>query len=112
MYEERQWGCYSVLENLDGMLTKHLTIKKGKAISYQFHHHRDEMWTFVKGSGVLVLDGVAREVSIGDFALIKAGTFHTVYAREELHIIEVQTGDPLIEEDIERFSFDWEEYLK
>ena len=27
---------------------------------------------------------------------------------DELHIIEVQIGDELIEEDIERFDFEWD----
>lgn len=56
MYEERRWGEYKVLDNVvyqDGMsaLTKSLTIKAGKSISYQSHAIRDEIWTIVDGTG-------------------------------------------------------------
>ena len=54
MYEERRWGTYRVLDDsyyADGRhaLTKSITLKEGKNISYQLHHHRSETWTFVDG---------------------------------------------------------------
>ena len=33
-----------------------------------------------------------------------------IKAIDELHIIEVQIGDELIEEDIERFEWDWNDW--
>lgn len=113
MYEERRWGSYKVISNLtfpDGAraLTKLLCISAGKNISYQIHHHRDELWTFVDGEGELVIDNVQRTVHRGDVALIKAGQLHAVRATSDLKIIEVQSGTQLIEEDIERFEWNWE----
>lgn len=63
MYEERRWGTYRVLDCVtypDGLqsLTKSITLKAGKNISYQIHHHRAEVWTIVDGEGIFVLDGV------------------------------------------------------
>ena len=63
MYEERRWGTYRVLDDTiypDGhhALTKSITLKPGKNISYQIHHHRAETWTFTQGEGIFVLDGV------------------------------------------------------
>lgn len=112
MYEERRWGSYKVISNLtfpDGAraLTKLLCISAGKNISYQIHHHRDELWTFVDGEGELVIDDVQRTVTRGDVALIKAGQRHAVKGTTDLKIIEVQTGSLLVEEDIERFEWDW-----
>ena len=112
MYEERRWGSYKVISNLtfeDGSkaLTKLLCISAGKNISYQLHHHREELWTFVDGEGELVIDNDQRTVKRGDTVLIKAGQLHAVKATTDLKIIEVQTGQKLIEEDIERFDWEW-----
>ena len=47
-------------------------------------------------------------VSRGEIAFIKPGTKHAIKADTELHIIEVQVGDELTEEDIERLEWDWD----
>ena len=112
MYEERRWGVYRVLDDTfyaDGShsLTKSITLRPGKNISYQIHHHRAEVWTFVEGEGLFVLDGERREVSAGESVIIPVGHFHAIRAITELTFIEVQTGNPLVEEDIERFDYDW-----
>ena len=113
MYEERRWGTYRVIDDTvypDGRhsLTKSITLKAGKSISYQIHHHRSESWTFVSGEGLFVLDGVTRRVKPGDTAEIPVEHFHTLKAITDLTFIEVQQGDPLVEDDIERFEWKWE----
>ena len=112
IYEERRWGTYRVLDDIeyeDGTrsLTKSITLKAGKNISYQIHHHRGEIWTFVDGEGTFVLDGKRKKVKRGDVVNIPLGHFHAIKAITDLTFIEVQIGNPLIEEDIERFDFDW-----
>lgn len=112
MYEERRWGTYRVLDDTtysDGShsLTKSVTLKPGKNISYQIHHHRAETWTFVQGEGIFVLDGVEQYVKAGDTVHIPVEHFHAIKALTELTFIEVQCGNPLIEEDIERFEWVW-----
>jgi mannose-1-phosphate guanylyltransferase len=112
MYEERRWGEYKVIDTIecaDGhkALTKQLVIKAGKNISYQVHNHRDEVWTFVDGEGLLVLDGKVQTITRGDVINIKKGTKHAVKAITDLIFIEVQSGDDLIEEDILRFGWIW-----
>lgn len=114
MYEERRWGTYRVLDDTiysDGnhALTKSITLKEGKNISYQIHHHRAETWTFVQGEGIFVLDGVERRVKAGDTVHIPVEHYHAIKALTELTFIEVQCGNPLIEEDIERFEYNWKE---
>ena len=113
MYEKRIWGEYQILDyhiQPDGLnyLTKHLVIKPGKHISYQLHHHRTEMWVIVDGTGVLITDGVSKKVSRGDFTCIAPETKHAIVAYNELHIIEVQVGDELTEEDIERLNWNFD----
>lgn len=112
MFEERRWGEYKVIDTAefpDGYksLTKQLKIKSGKCISYQAHRHRDEVWTFIDGEGELVLDGVRSVVGRGDTVTIRKGVRHAVKAISDLTFIEVQSGDLLVEDDIERFDYNW-----
>lgn len=114
MYEERRWGTYQVVEYStyeDGSqsLTKKIVLKAGKNISYQIHQCRTEVWTFVDGEGLLKVDGVITKVTRGDVAVIKKGQKHAVKAITDLTLIEVQYGNPLIEEDIERLEIEWSE---
>ena len=112
MYEERRWGTYCVLDNAkyeDGTrsLTKSIHLNAGKHISYQLHRHRSETWTCVDGEGIFVLDGERRLVKRGDVMNIPLGHPHAIKAITDLTFIEVQIGNPLVEEDIERFEFKW-----
>lgn len=50
-----------------------------------------------------------KQIGRGDVAVIKPGMKHAIKGITELHIIEVQIGDELTEEDIERLDWDWEE---
>ena len=113
MYEERRWGTYRVIDSTefpDGYcaLTKQLTLNPGCSISYQCHTYRDEVWTFIDGEGLIVLDGEKRTVKRGDVINIPKGQHHALKAVTSLSFIEVQCGSNLIEEDIERFPYDWE----
>ena len=114
MYEERRWGSYRVIDDMtyaDGRhsLTKSLTINAGKNISYQVHRHRSEAWTIVEGEGIFVLDGVERKVGPGETVVIPVNHYHALKALTTLTFIEVQTGNPLVEEDIERSEWKWSE---
>ena len=109
LYEKRQWGEYHVLYERtfpDGIsaLTKELVIEAGKGISYQRHFHRNEYWTIIDGEGEIIIDGEKRTVKRGDTAVIKKFQLHTLMAITRLTIIEVQIGDFLSEEDIERIE--------
>ena len=108
LFEEKRWGEYKVLEenSFDNYkaLTKHLILKKGKSISLQLHHFRDEVWTIVNGEGEFSLDDETFNVKCGDVLNIKKEHKHKITAITDLHIIETQIGDQLIEEDIERLD--------
>jgi len=112
MYERRRWGEYKVIDYVefpDGncALTKQLTLTPGKSISYQRHNFRAEIWTFINGEGEIVLDGERKPIKAGDVIIISRGRKHALRAITPLAFIEVQQGNPLIEEDIERFDFSW-----
>lgn len=109
MYEKRQWGEYKVLDckthdDGDNSLVKEIIISPGKHISYQYHLHRTEMWTFTEGEGELTIDGVTRKVTRGDSVVIPPMVKHMVKGITELHFIEIQIGDELVEEDIVRID--------
>lgn len=113
MFETREWGEYRVLDYQvydDGSqcLTKELIIQAGKNISYQRHKHRKENWTIIKGNGFLLINEKISRVIAGDSISIGLGDKYSVKALEELHIIEVQIGNELTEEDIERFDWNWD----
>jgi mannose-1-phosphate guanylyltransferase len=117
MYEERRWGRYRVLDYLkypDGkeVLTKRICIAPGHNLSYQYHQLRDEVWTVVSGHGEMVMDGKYFPVKSGDVILISKDSRHSLRAETEIDIIEVQTGTELIEEDIVRLVFDWNEIMQ
>lgn len=113
MYERRQWGEYRVLDAgvyPDGTksLTKELVVNAGEQISYQKHTKRSEIWTVAFGRGEVVIDDQVRFVKAGDTIEIEPECMHAVRAIDNLHIVEVQLGSSLTEDDIERFGRYWD----
>lgn len=113
MFEERRWGIYQVIDHVAfddkyETLTKRLTLNPGKSISYQRHKYRDETWTFIDGEGIIILNGESKKVKRGDTIQIDKGIKHALLAKTPLTFIEVQAGSNLVEEDIERFDWNWE----
>ena len=113
MYEARNWGDYRVLDHAAyssgaRSLTKSLRISAGSQISYQRHQLREEIWTVVDGVGEVVVEGAVRQVGQGDAISIPRGSLHGIRALTDLHIVEVQLGSLLTEDDIERLGFYWD----
>lgn len=114
MYEERRWGTYRVLDHRavstgEEVLVKDLRIYANQGLSYQEHAHRKEVWTVVAGRGLFAGESDIREIKPGDVLLIASGQWHGVTALTELQIIEIQSGDRLVEEDIVRRFMTWGE---
>lgn len=110
MYEERRWGEYKIMEYSslpDGeqCLVKKIHMLSGKQNSYQSHNNRDEIWTFINGSGILEVDGHSRTVRRGDVAYIMRGQKHTISAITDLQFIEVQIGNEISDADVEMFPY-------
>ncbi|MEK3795813.1 sugar phosphate nucleotidyltransferase [Paenibacillus sp. FSL R7-0204] len=114
MYEERRWGHYKVIDYVkyeegNEVLTKRIFINEGKNISYQLHHKRSEIWTFVSGEASIVINEKMHTVKAGDVVRIPEGTKHAILALTDVEFIEVQTGSELVEEDNIRITLDWED---
>lgn len=115
MCEEHSWGEYrvinsSVFPNGAKALTKEMIVRDGMQLGYQRHARRSEVWIIVSGTGEVVLDGLVQKVQAGSVVLISPHTMHAGRAfGNDLHIIEVQQGDNLSEEDVERFGNYWDQ---
>ena len=109
MFEERRWGEYTVVAKDEYSLVKQLFLTEGKEISYQSHKYRDEYWVITSGDGEFILDGKKQSVTVGDMLSIKREQKHKIRALTDLHITEVQIGEVLSEDDIEKFPNDKEE---
>ncbi|MDQ6595005.1 sugar phosphate nucleotidyltransferase [Bacillus salipaludis] len=114
MYEERRWGWYRVLDHTKydeqtEVLTKRINISTGKNLSYQYHNYRREIWTILKGEGILFLSGEFKMLKPGDIVEIPVGTKHAIKAVTDLELIEVQIGSQLVEEDNNRILLKWED---
>ena len=112
MYEEMIWGDYRVTDYVEytdktRSLTKHMFIQSGRYIGYQAHYKRDEIWTIVDGAGEVIVDGHSRNVRRGDVVYLTAGQRHALRALSDVHLIEVQIGRTLEEDDIEQFEWTW-----
>lgn len=112
MYERKLWGEYKVINHEVGpdgeeSLTRELILDPGAQLPYQRHGYRREIWTIISGRGTVVLNGLKRDVAPGTIAEIGIGIKHSLKAATPVHLIEVQIGSPLIEEDVERFDNYW-----
>lgn len=112
MFEERRWGSYRVLDFIhkaDGTesLVKKVTVWEGRSNGCHSHQLRSETWTVVEGEGLALIDGVVSHIGTGSTVTVPAGCKHAVKAVSNLVFVEVQTGNPVSMDDIERFDYNW-----
>jgi mannose-1-phosphate guanylyltransferase / mannose-6-phosphate isomerase len=102
----RPWGTYQVLNDEPGVKVKRIVVHPGASISLQLHRHRAEHWTIVAGTGEIEIDDKKIAAKRDTTVFIPIGAKHRVRntGEDDIVFIEVQTGDQLIESDIERFE--------
>jgi mannose-6-phosphate isomerase-like protein (cupin superfamily) len=104
----RPWGWFETLASGPGYLVKRLRIEADRRLSLQRHRHRSEHWVVVAGEGVIESDGERLNATAGLSLFLPCGSVHRAAAgATALEIIEVQRGDELREDDIERFADDY-----
>lgn len=106
MFAEKSWGSFQVLDVERSSLTIKVTLLPGHRLHYHSHEHRDETWTVVSGEGVAVLDDAEILLRPGTMLRLPAGCRHTVIARTEMTLIEVQIGDNITVIDKQKFSLE------
>lgn len=95
MYAEKSWGIYNVIDVQEDFMTIKVLLNAGHQMKYHSHCNRDEVWTIVSGTGVVVLDGKKRDVGVGDVIRIPRGIKHTIIAETAIRLIEVQMGQDI-----------------
>ena len=102
----RPWGFYTVIAQGNGFLTKIIHVNQGQKLSVQSHNYRSEHWVVLSGTAKVILEGKDIILSPGHSVDIPLKAIHSLQNpyKEDLEIIEVQKGDPLIEEDIIRYE--------
>jgi mannose-1-phosphate guanylyltransferase/mannose-6-phosphate isomerase len=106
---ERPWGSYTVLEKGNGYKIKRVVLKPGAKLSLQLHRRRSEHWVVVSGVAKVTRESETYLVQNNESTFIPINTKHRLEnsGEELLQIIEVQNGDYVEEDDIERFSDDY-----
>ena len=104
MFAEKSWGSFRVIDVEKESLTIKVTLNPKHSMNYHSHKNRDEAWVVIQGSGKAILDGVEREIQVGDVLTMHAGCRHTVMATTELKLIEVQLGKDISVQDKEKHS--------
>ncbi|EFL88353.1 mannose-1-phosphate guanylyltransferase/mannose-6-phosphate isomerase [Ahrensia sp. R2A130] len=103
---QRPWGRYVILAERKDHVIKRITVNPGRSLSLQRHKHRSEHWLVQSGVATIELDGVMKTLAIGQSIDIPKGAVHALSNESDkpLVIIEVQMGEHLSEDDIERLE--------
>ena len=102
----RPWGDYNDIDEDDRFRVKRIIVKPGGILSLQRHKHRSEHWVVVKGVAIVTRGEEVSELHENQSTYIPKGVVHRLENKgeEPLHLIEVQVGDYVGEDDIERLE--------
>jgi mannose-1-phosphate guanylyltransferase / mannose-6-phosphate isomerase len=102
----RPWGSYDSIDAGDRFQVKRLKVKPGAVLSLQAHHHRAEHWVVVSGTAKITRGEEVFLLEENESTYIPIGVKHRIEnpGKIPLHIIEVQSGSYLGEDDIVRFE--------
>jgi mannose-1-phosphate guanylyltransferase/mannose-1-phosphate guanylyltransferase/mannose-6-phosphate isomerase len=105
----RPWGWYEGVDAGARFQVKRIMVKPGRRLSLQLHHHRAEHWIVVSGTARVTRDGEEILVTENQSTFIPLGTVHRLEnpGKIPLHLIEVQSGSYLGEDDIVRLQDDF-----
>ena len=102
----RPWGSFTILEDAPDCKVKRLVVKPGQVLSLQRHKRRAEHWTVVRGTAKVRLGDQEFLLEANQSTFVPVETLHRLEnpGEEDIHLIEVQTGDYFGEDDIERLE--------
>lgn len=106
MFAEKSWGSFRVLDVEDASMTIKVTLNPGHSMNYHSHKNRNEVWVVILGTGRTIVDGMEQKVHAGDVITMQAGCRHTVFADDELQLIEVQLGREISVHDKQKYSLE------
>lgn len=102
----RPWGSYDSIDSEDGFQVKRLIVNPGAVLSLQKHARRAEHWVVVKGTARITRNDEVFDLGVNESTYIPIGAVHRIAnpGDDPVHIIEVQCGDYLGEDDIVRLE--------
>ncbi|MFK7928345.1 MAG: sugar phosphate nucleotidyltransferase [Myxococcota bacterium] len=104
--ELRPWGSFEAIGEGPRWKAKRIVVQPGHALSLQRHNHRAEHWVVVRGTAQIQRGDERFALEVDASTYIPQGVVHRLenIGDDELVLIEVQTGDHLHEDDIERID--------
>ncbi len=106
---ERPWGAWVVLRAYAGAILKEIRVNPGCRLSLQSHRLRNENWTVMQGTATVEIDGVVQILPEGACVTVPRGSRHRLgnSSQDTLIVVEIQSGELLSEDDIERYEDDY-----
>jgi mannose-1-phosphate guanylyltransferase len=103
---QRPWGTYTVLEEGSGFKIKRIEINSGASISLQRHQRRSEHWVVIRGFANVCVGGDEKVINTNESIFVPVGQVHRLMNPGDIacEIIEIQCGECVDEDDIERFD--------
>ena len=104
--EQRPWGSFKVLHEGPGFKVKEIVVAPGGRLSLQSHEHRAEHWIVVAGTAKVTVNEDILVLQPNQSVHIPLGAKHRMENPTEvpMHLIEVQCGGYLGEDDIVRYD--------
>ena len=102
----RPWGHYEGVDVGENFQVKRITVNPEASLSLQRHQRRAEHWVVVRGTAQVTRDDELIVLHENESTYIPIGCKHRLENRQDtpLEIIEIQSGEYLGEDDIERFD--------
>ncbi len=102
----RPWGNYDTVFESGHCQVRHIHVAQGGTVALQKHAHRAEHWVVVRGRATVTRGDEQFEAVENQSVWIPTGAPHRLENRgsEPLELIEVQSGETLDENDIERLE--------
>jgi mannose-1-phosphate guanylyltransferase/mannose-6-phosphate isomerase len=111
---ERPWGSYTVLEKGNRYKIKRVVLQPKAKLSLQIHYHRSEHWVVISGTARVTRGEEVFDVHPNESTFISISVKHRLEnpGLIPLQIIEVQNGDYVEEDDIERLDDEYQRVKK
>ena len=105
----RPWGSYDSVDAGKEFVVKRITVYPNARLSLQSHQQRAEHWIVVRGSALVTRGQDTFLLHENESTYISPGTRHRLEnpGKQDLVLIEVQTGNYLGEDDIVRYEDDF-----
>jgi len=102
----RPWGRHQVVDRGPRFQVKRITVTPGGTLSLQKHHRRAEHWIVVSGVARVTRGDEVFTIRENESTYIPLGAVHRLEnpGPDVLRMIEVQSGDYLGDDDVERLE--------